>query len=128
MSAASQNVIGDRMTFMVICAHKSGPYAPERNVSDMDRASVVADLASGELDGVIQIIGFNPVEHICDDVTGDLMHEAAQSILADTHADDLTDWQRKFVEQVLGFDALNEHERNCIEEDAHRRSLSRSAA
>ena len=118
--------IADQITYIVICSHTSGPYVRERNVSETDRKTTIADIASGELDDVVQVIAFNPVEHTCDDVTSEIMGEAAFEIIKDTHYDDLNDWQRAFVADYAQ-GALAAHRNECRAEDAHRRSLMGAA-
>lgn len=118
--------IKDRMVYVVIVAHKSGDFLPEQNVSEMDRKTVVRDIASGQYEGLVQVLECNPVEHICDDVTSEIMGEAAFEIIKDTHYDDLNDWQRAFVADYAQ-GALAAHRNECRAEDAHRRSLMGAA-
>lgn len=77
MPAISENAVGDRMTYLVICAAKEGSYAPERYLSDMGRAATIKDIASGQFSGdVLQVIEINPVERICNDVTAEILEAA----------------------------------------------------
>lgn len=114
--------IQDHMAYVVVVAHPNGPYIPERDVADMDRKSIVEDIACGELEDVLQVIELNPVEGTSRAVTDDILSEAAFHILESTHYDDLNDWQRDFVAQHEPM-SLHAHQINCCEEDAHRRSL-----
>lgn len=97
--------IKDRMVYVVIVAHKSGDFLPEQNVSEMDRKTVVRDIASGQYEGLVQVLECNPVEHVCDDVTKDLAWEV--SALWSEYGEPLNDWQRDFIEQTIGLEAAN---------------------
>jgi len=114
--------IKDQMIYLLVAADKGGAYLPERKLSDLDRATTVKDIAAGQYEDLIQVIAFNPVEHTCDDVTSEIMGEAAFGIIKDTHYDDLSDWQREFVADYAQ-GALAAHRNECRAEDAHRRSL-----
>lgn len=118
--------IKDHMAYIVVCDSGDGAYLPERKVSDLDRATVVKDIADGQYEDLRQVIEFNPVEHICNDVTSEIMGEAAFEIIKDTHYDDLNDWQRAFVADYAQ-GALAAHRAECRAEDAHRRSLMGAA-
>lgn len=118
--------IKDHMAYIVLVAHQSGEYLPEQSVSSLDRATVIKDIADGQYEGLAQVIAFNPVEHTCDDVTSEIMGEAAFEIIKDTHYDDLNDWQRAFVADYAQ-GALAAHRNECRAEDAHRRSLMGAA-
>lgn len=48
----------------------------ERDPARMDRKSTAADIADRQFGYIEQIIECNPVEHICSDVTSELMREA----------------------------------------------------
>ncbi|MBN9601846.1 MAG: hypothetical protein J0G33_02835 [Afipia felis] len=114
--------IQDHMVYVVVVAHPNGPYVPERDVADMDRKAVVADIACGELEDVLQVLEMNPAEHVCSDVTSDILREAAFSILNDTDYDDLNDWQRDFIDRNAA-GALLAHRNHCRDEAAYNRSL-----
>ena len=118
--------IKDQMIYLMIGTDKDGAYLPERKLSDLDRATVIKDIADGQYEGLAQVIAFNPVEHTCDDVTSEIMGEAAFEIIKDTHYDDLNDWQRAFVADYAQ-GALAAHRNECRAEDAHRRSLMGAA-
>lgn len=106
---ANPSIIKDRMVYLVICGHKSGPYIPERNIADMDRKSIVADIASGKIDDVLQVIEFNPIEGTSRDVTEDIAHDV-MTVWAD-EGEPLLNWQFEFVEQFIGFRAANSFQR-----------------
>lgn len=114
--------IKDQMTYIAVCSSKTGNYVRERDVADTDRKTTVADIASGEIEGVVQVLEINPVEHVCSDVTGDILREAAFAILQDTDFDDLNDWQRDFIDHNAA-GALLAHRSECRDEAAYRRSL-----
>jgi hypothetical protein len=59
----------DRMLFLVVSDHESGPIIWEVELSQMDRATVAKDIRDGQYADVLHVIEFNPVEHICREVT-----------------------------------------------------------
>jgi hypothetical protein len=62
----------DKMLYLVISDHPSAaPIIWEREPRQMDRATVIADLCSGQYGPVLHIIELNPVEGICREVTDD---------------------------------------------------------
>lgn len=114
--------IGDSMIYFVICDHSGGDFLPEQNVSELDRKTVVSNIASGQFDDVKQVLECNPAEHVCNDVTAEVMREAAFSILESKNYDDLNDWQRDFVDDHAP-GALIAHRDECRAEAAYRREL-----
>ena len=40
--------ISDHMIYVVLAAHRNGPYLPERNVSDLGRAQTIKDIADDQ--------------------------------------------------------------------------------
>jgi hypothetical protein len=115
-----KNIIEDHMVYFVLCG--PGTWLPERKLSDMDRATTVRDIATGQFEGVVQVLECNPVEGICNDVTADMMRDAAFFILSDLDYEDLNDWQRDFVDgNAPG--ALAEHRVECRAEAAYRNEL-----
>lgn len=95
--------IKDHMAYIVLVAHRSGEYLPEQNVSALDRATVVKDIADGQYEGLTQVIEINPVEGTCRDVTEDIAFEV--SALWSRDGEPLSDWQRDFIEQTIGLAA-----------------------
>lgn len=100
---AAKNIIEDHMIYFVLCG--PGTYAPERNLSDMDRATTVRDIATGQFEGVVQVLECNPVEGICRDVTEEIMNAVCE-LWADD-GDEVKDWQFNIIEQTRGFEAAN---------------------
>lgn len=67
----------DRMIYFVqVDFGKLGPAWVERSPADMDRKTTIADIASGQFSEIVQILECNPAEHICSDVTEELLREA----------------------------------------------------
>lgn len=97
--------ITDQMIYLVVIDHKSGAYFPEQNVAEMDRKTVVRDIAQGQYEGLLQVLECNPVEGICRDVTEDIMNEVIE-LWADD-AEPVADWQFAIIEQTRGFEAAN---------------------
>lgn len=95
--------IKDHMAYIVLVAHRSGEYLPEQSVSELDRATVVKDIADGQYESLTQVIEINPVEGTCRDVTEDIAWEV--SALWSRDGEPLSDWQRDFIEQNIGLAA-----------------------
>ena len=95
--------VTDQMIYLVILAHKGGPYLSEQNVSDLGRSTVVADIADGQHEGVAQVLECNPVEGTCRDATGDIATEVS-AIWADA-GEPLSPWQIDFIETFCGLAA-----------------------
>lgn len=66
----------DRMIYFVLCQYGAGAAWAERDPSNMSRAETIIDIRSGELPDVLQILECNSAEHICSDVTGEMLAEA----------------------------------------------------
>ncbi len=49
-----------------------GWYAVERAAEDMTRAATIRDIKAGQVEDVVAVVAFNPVEHVADDVTEDI--------------------------------------------------------
>ena len=96
-------MIQDRMIYLVLVAHPGGAYMPERNETDLDRATTVKDIATAQLEGVTQVLECNPVEGTCRDVTEDIARDVMQ-VWAD-QAEPLAYWQRVFLESHIGVQA-----------------------
>lgn len=97
--------IADQMTYLVVCADKSGGYIPEKKLSDLDRKTLIKDIADGQHTEVIQVLEINPAEHICNDVSDDIFRAVVD--LWAVEGEPLRDWQRDFVEQTVGIETAN---------------------
>ncbi len=97
--------IKDHMAYIVVCDSGNGGYLPERKLSDLDRATVVKDIADGQYEGLTQVIELNPVEGICRDVTEDIAWEV--SAIWSANGEPLSDWQQDFIEQTIGLEAAS---------------------
>jgi hypothetical protein len=93
----------NRMTYLVTLAHLGGDFMPERNVSDLDRASTVNDIANGQLEGLVSVLECNPAEGICHDVTEDIAQEVMT--IWSNEGETLHDWQVEFIEVHVGLHA-----------------------
>lgn len=74
----------DVMRYMVRCGLYAGStligsYWAERDDADTDRATTIADLASGQFDKPLQVIELNCIEHICSDVSQEFAIEIASA-------------------------------------------------
>lgn len=96
--------IADHMTYLVVCASRSGAaYIVEREVADCDKATTIKMIASGEFEGLAQVLECNPVEGTCRDVTADIARDV-MTVWADG-GEPLTRFQRDFVESHIGMSA-----------------------
>ena len=101
--------IKDQMIYLMIGTDKDGAYLPERKLSDLDRATVIKDIADGQYEGLTQVLEINPAEGICRDVTEDMAWEV--SALWSRDGEPLSDWQRDFIEQTIGLEAARSYPR-----------------
>lgn len=95
----------DHQLYLIICSDKGQLYVAERELSEMDSGTTLKDIAAGEWTNLSSVIVFNPVEHICTDVTREFA-TAVMNLWADA-GEPLTDWQRDFVEQHISIQAAN---------------------
>lgn len=95
----------DQLRYLVICSDKGQLYVAERNLSDMNSKNTLKDIAAGQWTNVNSVIVFNPVEHICEDVTREVA-TAVMNLWAN-NGEPLLDWQREFVEQHISIQAAN---------------------
>lgn len=66
----------DQMIYFVQCRYKSGLAWAERDPANMSRRDTIADIMTGDLEHVVTILECNPVEHLCSDVTEDILSAA----------------------------------------------------
>jgi hypothetical protein len=59
----------DRMLYLVISQHRSGPLIHEVEVESMKRETVLEDLRHGQFGGVIAVAEINIEERLCREVT-----------------------------------------------------------
>ncbi len=96
----------DRMSYLVLeCDRAGNIWIAEREWSDMDRATTLDDIASGQFEDLVSVIEFNPVEHGSRDCTEDFAR-AVMTRWAD-NGDPLTELQREFLEFHLGVSTAN---------------------
>jgi hypothetical protein len=99
----TKNIIQDHMVYIILCG--PGTYLPERNLADLDRATTIRDIAQAQYEGVVQVLECNPVEHICNDVTEDIMNAVCELWAED--GEPVADWQIEIIEQTRGIEAAN---------------------
>ena len=94
----------DKTFHLVICNSRTGAYAAERDLCDLDRATTVKDIAEGQFGGdIAAIIEFNPVEGTSRDATEDIA-SAVMTRWAG-NGEPLSDWKLNFVESHIGIQA-----------------------
>lgn len=81
-----------RPLYIVICDSSSGGLLYERNVTDLDRATVIKDIADAQYDDVRQILEFNPVAETCRDVTREITREVCDTF--DDMTEESPEWQQ----------------------------------
>ena len=102
-------LITDQMVYMVTVASKDGDYVAQRPLSDLDRKTTIQDIASGEIEDLVQVLECNPAERICNDVTSDIAREVME-VWADK-GEPLADWQYVFVEMHVSLSAARSFRR-----------------
>ena len=103
MSATNQPI------YLVTCAHPDGAYMPERDVSDLDRATTVRDIATFQFENVARVLECDPVSGTCRDVTEAIAREV-MTIWAN-EAEPLSLWQYQFVQMHVGVQAAQSFRR-----------------
>lgn len=99
----------DKLRYLVICSDKGEHYVAERELSEMDSGTTLKDIAAGEWTNLASVLVFNPVEHVCSDVTREFA-TAAMDLWA-RNGEPLTAWQRDFVERFISVQAANSFRR-----------------
>ena len=104
--------IQDRMIYLPIVRAKDGTlYTAEREVSDMGRMTTVADIASGQIENLVQVLECNPLEGICHDITESIARSVMNVWAAS--GEPLSDWKREFVELHVSVQAANSFAREA---------------
>lgn len=89
--------VGDNMIYFVLYRYKSGLAWAERDPANMSRRDTIADIMTGDLENIVTILECNPVEHVCSDVTEDVLREAGVllgiGMDAPLSGQDRVDWQ-----------------------------------
>jgi hypothetical protein len=76
----------DLMIYFVLVRYKSGLSWAERDPANMSRRDTIADIMTGDLANVVTILECNPVEHVCSDVTEDILAAAGVFVTDDPPA------------------------------------------
>jgi hypothetical protein len=85
----------------ILVQHDGVRYFAERDLADAcDRATTIRDIATGQVEGVVRVYAFNPVEHTADDVT----EEIAIAIANAAGSEPITAGLRDFIEEHAGLD------------------------
>lgn len=98
--------------YLVICAHRTGSYLPERNnLIDLTRSQTVADIAGGEIAtrDIIQVIEFNLNAGTSRDVTRDFALEVMTAWAE--RGEPLTEDEYEFVDMFVSTQAANSFRR-----------------
>jgi len=96
-------LISDRMIYLVTVAYEDGDYVSPRPLSDLDRATTIKDIASGEIEDLVQVLECNPVEGICRDVTTDIAREV-MDVWAN-NGEPISNRQKNFIELHVSLSA-----------------------
>lgn len=95
----------DKQLYLIVCSDQGQLYVPEREVSEMDSRTTLKDIAAGEWTNLSSVLVFNPVEHICTDVTREFV-TGAMNVWA-ASGEPLSAWQREFIELHISVQAAN---------------------
>jgi hypothetical protein len=77
------------------------PARDERAAEDMTRAATIRDIKAGQVEDVVAVVAFNPVEHVADDVTEDIAIAIAGSF---DPGEPIPAALRDFIETHAGLD------------------------
>lgn len=67
----------DKTFYFIECAFRSGNAFVEIERHRMSRQQIVDDILHGQYTDVVTVLECNPAEHICDDITEDVLAEVA---------------------------------------------------
>jgi hypothetical protein len=77
----TKSLNSDVTHYAVLVIYRGEAYFAERKLEDScSRSQTVEDILTGELGPVAKVFAFNPVEHVCDDVTEEIAVEVANSV------------------------------------------------
>lgn len=97
----------DQMFYLIFEADRAGNiWLAERELADMDKATTLDDIASGQFEDLVSVIEFNPAEHTSRDVTEDMARAIADRWAIE--GEPLTDVQREFLEFHIGVSFANQ--------------------
>lgn len=82
----------DIMIYFVLCRYRAGLAWAERDPANMSRRDTIADIMTGDLENVVTILECNPVEHVCSDVTEDILSEAGVLLGIGMDPSDKIEW------------------------------------
>lgn len=86
---------------IVICSHRNGAYLPERDLCRCAWDETVADIVSGQITNVSQIIQTSTGQDVTESVARDVMAAWAE------RGEPLSAKQRDFIEQAVSVQAAN---------------------
>jgi hypothetical protein len=70
----------DLAHYAILVQHEGVRTFAERDLADAcDRATTIRDIVTGQVEGVVRVYAFNPVEHTADDVTEEIAIAIARS-------------------------------------------------
>jgi hypothetical protein len=59
--------------YTILCVHRGVGFFTERPLeASVSREAAIADIMTGQVEGVEKVFAFNPAEHIADDVTEEI--------------------------------------------------------
>lgn len=95
--------VGDTMIYFVLCRYRSGLAWAERDPANMSRRDTIADIMTGDLENIVTILECNPVEHVCSDVTEDVLAEAGVLLgigIETLTGQDIIDWRNDHAREL----------------------------
>lgn|SRR5262252_4015852 len=94
----------DATLHVILARCRRGAYAAERDAADLDRESTIADIMTGQVEGVERVIALNPAEAWARDVTEDVAIEIARRIGRAGDRAPIRPDLRDFIERHAGLD------------------------
>ena len=89
--------------YIVFERHISGDYTADQRTSEMDRATVVKEIAQGQYEDIVRVLEIDPANGTCRDATKDIAIDVCE-IWSD-RGGELFDWERDFLEEWVSFEA-----------------------
>jgi hypothetical protein len=92
--------------YFIIQGHKISPYVAERDVSDMDRATTIRQIAEGQFENLRSVLELDLEKNTARDVTREMAGEVMDRWASEGN-EPLSHWRRDFLEMHVGMRAAN---------------------
>ncbi len=91
----------DTSFFSVVCELKKCRYMPETDLENMTTMQIIDDIRTGQLENILAVMEYNPVEGWCRNITEEILAAASPALKVCTEhgqADAWHDYRSEMVE------------------------------